>query len=176
VSNYEKSVSKEFAMIGMDNINRLFDFMRRKDWAAAHAMLDEIELTDPDMHGLAHWRSVVLREEGRYEDALQYLADNLHRFNCKTSVFHKRAWIFRVLGNDAAALNEIEKAPFDAEIDDYWALVMEAKFFRLHLMATSRLPIPPEQWAEIPDDYISLLPTGERVSKQQIVQLSERSK
>jgi tetratricopeptide (TPR) repeat protein len=163
-------------MIDMAKIDKLLELIRRKDWTTAHAMLDENDLADPGEQTVAHWRTVVLREEGRYEDALQYLADNLHRFNCKTSAFHKRAWILRVLGNDAAALKEIEKAPFDAEIDDYWALVMEAKFFRLHLMATSRLPIPPEQWTEIPDDYISLLPTGERVSKQQIVQLSERSK
>jgi hypothetical protein len=137
-------------------------------------MLDEIELTDPDTHGIAHWRSVVLRNEGRHQEALQYLTDNLHRFNCKTNAFHKRAWIFHELGNNAAALDEIEKAPFDSEIDEYWALVMEAKFFRLHLMAESGLPIPPEQWAKIPDDYISLLPTGERVSKEQIIQLSKR--
>ncbi len=130
-------------MIGMNNINKLFDFMRREDWTAAHAMLEDIESTDPDTHGMAHWRSVVLRNEGRHQEALRYLTDDLHRFRCKTNAFHKRAWIFYEMGNDAAALDEIEKAPFDSEIDDYWALVMEAKFFRLHLMAKSGLPIPP---------------------------------
>ena len=85
-------------MIGMHNIDKLYDFIRCKDWSEAHAMLDEIEWADPNTHGIAHWRSVVLHDEGRYEDALNYLAENLHRFNCKTSVFHKRASIFYEMG------------------------------------------------------------------------------
>lgn len=159
-------------MIGMNNVDKLFDLMRRQDWAAAHAMLDQFESDDPDMHGIAHWRSVVLCEEGRYEEALQYLADNLQRFNCKTNVFHKRAWIFHQTGNDQAALEEISNAPFDAEIEDYWALVVEAKFFQLYLLARLGLPIPPEQLAEIPDDFISLLPTGERIPKKRLTEQS----
>jgi hypothetical protein len=50
---------------------------------------------------------VVLRDEGRYEEALQYLADNQHRFNCKTGVFHKRAELFQRMGQAAAALDEM---------------------------------------------------------------------
>jgi hypothetical protein len=161
-------------MIGKSDVDKLFDLLRRKDWAAAHAMLDQIESDDPDRHGIAHWRSVVLGEEGRYEEALQYLADNVQRFNCKTNVFHKRAWIFHQTGNDQAALQEISNAPFDVEIDDFWPLVMEAKFFRLYLMVRAGLPIPPEQLAEIPDDYISLLPTGERIPKKQLIEQSTR--
>jgi tetratricopeptide (TPR) repeat protein len=149
-------------MIDMAKIDKLFELMRRKDWSAAHAMLDENELASRDEPTVAHWRAVVLREEGRYEEALQYLADNLHRFHCKTSAFRKRAELLRKLGSQAAALEEIEKAPFDSEIEDHWALVVDAKYFRLYLMVETGLPIPPEQWAEIPDDYISLLPTGER--------------
>ncbi len=162
-------------MIGTNNINKLFDLMRDKDWAAAHGVLDAIELTAPDTHGVAHWRSVVLRNEGRRQEALRYLMDNLHRFNCKTNAFHKRAWIFHELGNDGAALDEIEKAPLDSEIDDYWALVMEAKFFRLYLMAKANLPMTSAQLAEIPDDYVSLMPTGERISKAQLISLSGHS-
>jgi hypothetical protein len=167
-------IAKDIAMIDMNKINKLIDLIRRKDWLGAHAMLDENEMADPGEGTVAHWRSVVLRDEGRRQDALQYLADNLHRFDCKAGVFHKRAELFHELGNDSAALEEIEKAPFDSEIEDHWALVMEAKFFRLHLMAESGLPIPPEQWAEIPDDYISLMPTGKRVSKEQLVEHSKR--
>jgi len=161
-------------MIDMNTIDKLYDFIRCKDWSAAHAMLDEIELADPNTHGIAHWRSVVLRDEGRYEDALDYLAENLHRFNCKTSVSHKRASIFYEMGNNAAALKELAKAPFDSEIDDYWTLVMDAKFFYLYVMVEAGLPISSEQWAEIPDDYISLMPTGARVSKEQLTETAKR--
>lgn len=162
-------------MIGMNNIDRLFDFMRKKQSIEAHALLDEIERADPDTHGIAHWRSVVLGEEGRNDEALQYLADNQHRFNCKTGVFRRRAELFQKMGKGAAALDEMEKAPFDSEIEEHWALVMDAKFFRLYLMTQAGLPISPEQWAEIPDDYISLMPTGERVSKEQLIEAAGRN-
>ncbi len=75
------------------------------------------------------------------------------------------------MGNNAAALKELAKAPFNSEIDDYWALVMDAKFFYLYVMLEAGLPISSEQWAEIPDDYISLMPTGARVSKQQLADI-----
>ena len=155
-------------MIDMQKIDRLLDLMRSKDWAAAHAILDDDEKADPGEQTVAHWRATVLRHEGRKNEALQYLKDNVHRFNCKTGVFHKRAWIFHETGNDAAARDEIEMAPFESEIEDHWALVMEAKFFRLYLMARAGMPLPPEQLAEIPDDYISLFPTGERMSKAKL--------
>jgi hypothetical protein len=137
-------------------------------------MLDDDEKADPGEQTVAHWRATVLRYEGRKDEALQYLKDNVHRFNCKTGVFHKRSWILHETGNDAAARDEIEKAPFESEIEDYWAPVMEAKFFRLYLMARAGLPIPPEQLAEIPDDYISLFPTGERMAKDKLTSPTER--
>jgi hypothetical protein len=161
-------------MIDMKKINKLIDLIRNKEWIAAHALLDEEELSDPGEATVAHWRSVVLRDEGRYQEAHQYLGDNLHRFDCKTGVCHKRAELLKKMGNETAALAEIEKAPFDSEIEDHWALVVDAKFFRLYLMAQLGLPIPPEQLAEIPDDYISLLPTGERITKKQLIEQSRR--
>jgi hypothetical protein len=90
-------------------------------------------------------RSVVLRDEGRYEEVLQYLADNQHHFNCKTGVFRKRAELLQRMGRGAVALDEMEKAPFDSEIEDRLALVMDAKFFRFYLMTQAGLPISPEQ-------------------------------
>ena len=161
-------------MIDMKKINILIDLLRNKDWPAAHAMLDENELADPNEATVAYWRAVTLRDEGRPQDALQYLADNLHRFECKAGVYHKRAELFHQLGNNVAALAEIAKAPFDSEIEEHPALVMDAKFFRLYLLAKAGLPISPEQWAEIPDDYISLMPEGVRVSKEQLMEASTR--
>ena len=51
---------------------------------------------------------------------------------------------------------------------------MEAKFFRLYLMAKTGLPITEADLAEIPDDYISLMPTGVRLSKTQLEALVSR--
>ena len=161
-------------MIDMTKINILLSLIRKRDWASAHVLLDEEELADPGEQTVAHWRSVLLRNEGRYEEALEYLADNLYRFDCKTGALNNRAWILHLKGNDKGALNEIERAPFDVEIEDNWALVMEAKFFRLYLMARLGLSISAEQLAEIPDDYIYLLPTGERVPKKQLIEKSTR--
>ena len=85
--------------------------------------------------------------------------------NAKAGSSHKRAELLKKMGKDAAALAEMEKAPFDAEIEDHWPLVVDAKFFRLYLMAEAGLRISPESIGGIADDYISLMPTGERVSK-----------
>lgn len=159
-------------MIDMRKIDKLIDLIRCKNWTAAHAMLDEEELADPGEATIAHWRSVVLRDEGRFEESLQNLADKFHLFECKTGVFHKRAELFKRMGNDSAALAELQKAPFDSEIEDHEALVVDAKFFQFYLMVEAGLPISSEQWAEIPDDYISLLPTGERFTKRQLIQIS----
>lgn len=160
-------------MIDMAKINKLTDLIRRKDWTTAHALLDEEEFADPGEQTVAHWRSVVLRDEGRYEEAFQFLAANLHRFECKSGVFHKRAELLKKMGKDTAALAEMEKAPLDAEIEDHWPLVVDAKFFRLYLMAEAGLPISTGQLAEIPDDYISLMPMGERVSKERLIELAK---
>lgn len=161
-------------MIDMEKISKLIDLIRCKDLSAAHAMLDEEELADPGEATVAYWHSVVLRDEGRYEEAPQYLADNLDRFDCRTGVFHKRAELFKILGKDAAAIVEMEKAPFDSEIEEHWALVVDAKFFRLYLMTRVGFPITQEQWAEIPDDYISLFPMGERITKKQLIENTQR--
>jgi hypothetical protein len=147
-------------MIDLKKMTRIIDFLHEKDWAAAHAMLDENESADPNEATVAHWRAVVLRDEGRCD--------------CKSGVFHKRAELFHQMGNDSAALVEIEKAPLDSEMEDHWALVVDAKFFRLYLMTQAGLPISLDQWMEIPDDYISLMPTGERVSKGQLTAMSRR--
>lgn len=79
-------------MIDMEKIDKLVDLIRGEDWKAAHAMLDEEEFVDPDEATVAHWRSVVLRDEGRYQEALKYQKDNQHRFSCQSGVAHKRAW------------------------------------------------------------------------------------
>ncbi|WP_298353995.1 hypothetical protein [Rhodoblastus sp.] len=157
-------------MIDMKKINKLIGFIRNKDWLAAHEFLDDEELADPGEGTAAYWRSVVLRDEGRNQEALQYLGDNEHRFACKTGVLHKRAELLHRMGNEAAALDEIEKAPFDSEIEDHWALVVDAKFFRLLLRTQLSASIGPDEWSEIPDDYVSLLPTGERISKKQLME------
>jgi len=161
-------------MIDMHKINKLMKIICRKDWLAAHAMLDEEERLDPNEGTAAHWRSVVLRNEGRLDEALQYLADNLSRFNCKTGVYDRRARLFHQVGNNVAAKNELSVAPFDSEIDEHWALVMDAKFFRLYLMTQLGLAISDAELAEIPDDYISVLPDGERISKAQFIGRSRR--
>lgn len=157
------------AMIDLRKINKIIDLLRHKDWAAAHEFLNDEEMSDPGEATVAYWRSVILRSEGRYQEALKFLENNLHRFECKTSVFHKRAELFQMMGKDGEALAEIENAPMDDEFDDHWALVLDAKFFRLYLMTLTGLPVAPEQWDEIPDGYISLMPTDEKVSKDELL-------
>lgn len=162
-------------MIGMAKINELLALMRQQDWTAVHAMLDDIEKCDPDTPGLAHWRSTALQNEGLHDQALEFISDNLEKFNCKANALHKRAAILHEKGDHAAALNELDGADLDSEADDHWALVMEAKFFRLFLKTICDFSINAAEFGEFPDDYISILPSGKRLSLQDLKELNRNA-
>jgi len=75
---------------------------------------------------------------------------------------------------DNEALLEIEKAPIDAEMGKHWALVLDAKFFRLYLLAKNNHPIGADQLNELPGDYVYIMPKGELFSKDDLNRLATR--
>lgn len=78
-----------------------------------------------------------------------------------------------VLGRDAEALREFQTAPFEAEMEAYGPLVIDAKFCLLCFMAKRQMPIDLAVLDDIPNGYKSVLPGnghthGHHVSKEDL--------
>lgn len=158
-------------MIDFYQFRRLAD---SKDWASVHAMLDEARdraITDDDIRSEAHWRVVALTREQRYDDALDLLSKNAHLFNSQSLVHHKAACILDKLGRNEEALEELKKAPIEEEMESYYGLAIDAKFFYFYLLAKSGDPSVKERLSEIPDDYRHITMGGTFLTKTDIVSL-----
>lgn len=129
--------------------------------------------TPDDRHSIACWRTSALLKERRYAAALDHLQQSKADFGSKTLVHHYRASIFDILGRDSEALHELRTAPLAAEMEKYWPLVLDAKFYLLHFMAKRNMPVEAAALDEIPEGYISVLPSetnlyGAHVSKEDL--------
>ena len=72
----------------------------------------------------------------------------------------------------------MRSAPIAAETEKYRALVLEAKFYLLYLMAKNNLKIEQSSLDEIPDGHISVLPSethlyGAHISKDNLETMIE---
>lgn len=132
--------------------------------------------TAEDRHNIAHWRTSTLLHERRYQDALDHLQRSKNDYGCKTLVHHKKAGILDLLGRDNEAISELRSAPIAAEREKYGALVLEAKFYLIYLMAKNNLEIEQSSLDEIPDGHISVLPSetslhGAQISKEDLKEM-----
>lgn len=159
-------------MLNRDEIIRLY---RADEFEVLHEHLDAAlaGASPDDRHSIAHWRSAALEKEKRYEEALEHLALSKSDFGSKTLVHHMRASILEVLGRDQEALDELQAAPLDGEIDLYYPLVVDAKFYILYFRAARNMPVDPAAIDEIPEGYRSVLPGnghifGAQVSKDEL--------
>ena len=162
------------------NDDEVFRLQRAGDMREIHARLDAAlsGATAEDRRKIAHWRTSTLLHERRYQDALDHLQRSKDDYGCKTLVHHKRASILDLLGRDKEALNELRSAPIAAETEKYRALVLEAKFYLLYLMAKNNLEIEQSSLDEIPNGHISVLPSethlyGAHISKDDLKRMIE---
>ena len=142
------------------------------DVQGVHALLDAAMPgeTAEEKHSIAYWRTATLIREKRFEEALIHLQQNKLDFGCKTFVHHEAARILDHLGRDHEAIAALATAPFADETEKYRLLVKEAKFHLMHLRARNGINVDASDMAEIPDDYIAVLPSrqhpfGQHVSK-----------
>lgn len=167
---------------GMLDQNEIVRLYRSGQLDALHRSLDAASPgeTPNDRHFIASWRAAAFQREKRYEEALDHLQRNRDEFGSKTDLHQTRATILDVLGRDAEALRELQTAPFEAEIDKYRSLVVDAKFYLLHFMVKRGIPIDRAALDEIPEGYRSVLPGnghthGLHVSKDDIKAMLDRA-
>jgi tetratricopeptide (TPR) repeat protein len=158
----------------MADIEKLQVFLRNKDWAGAHGMLDDARnraVTRNEKSRAMHWRVATLEREKRYEDALELLRRNADLFNSQCRVHLERALCFEKLGRKEEALAELAAAPIESEMESFYAFAIDAKFLYFYLLAESGDASVAKRLGEIPDDYRHITIDGKFLTKPDIVSL-----
>ena len=151
-----------------DDILPLF---QQKDWRGCEALLAARSPGDDaeQRAAIAYWRTAVLEGEGRYEDALRFLASHRDDFFSKCLVYYLQANILCRMGNCGEAIETLRKAPFGEEMDRFPALSLEAIFLYCFLLTKSGRDAPPKLLDAIPDDYRSYMFDGTFANKSDIL-------
>jgi thioredoxin-like negative regulator of GroEL len=156
----------------MPEIMQLQTLMQGNDWASVYAMLDAARnqaVTREDLGSEVYWRSTALTKEQRYDEAIELLRNNANLFNSQSLVHHELACILIELGCEREALDELKKAPIEEEMEDYYGLAIDAKFFYFYLLAKSGDTSVKARFAEIPDDYRHIAMGGKFLTKADIM-------
>ena len=158
----------------MINSDTLRDFAQSQNWAAVYHMLDHARdnaVLDEDIRSEVGWRIFALKQQQRYDEALDLLLEKAHVFNCRSYAQHQFARLFVLLHRDREAVDALSAAPFDDEMSAFYGLAIDAKFFYFYLLAKSGDPSVKRRLSEIPDDYEYIMADGKLVSKRDIVAL-----
>lgn len=162
----------------MINFDRFKALARAGNWASIYAMLDEARdnaTSHDDIMDEAYWRAVALTKQQRYEEALEFLHRNTILFNCQSLVQHRIAEILVTLGRLQEALEELRRAPVEEEMDSFYGLAIDAKFFYFYLLAKGGDTSIKNRLNEIPDDYRHITKDGKFLTKPDIVALLNRA-
>jgi len=161
----------------MIDIDRLQGLMRKDDWSSVYTMLDAARqqaVTDDEIKREVYWRMVALENQHRYEEAIAFLQSNSRHFNSQCLVHQNLACFLLKLGRNKDALDELSKAPFEEEMEDFYGLAIDAKFFYFYLLAKSGDKSVSNRLPEIPDDYRHITMDGKFLTKSDIVALLNR--
>jgi hypothetical protein len=157
-----------------NDIRQLQVLMRSKDWVSVYAMLDEARkksFTQEDKKDETYWRAAALKGEQRYEEALELLYKNANLFNCQSLLHHELARILVKIGHDQDAIDELKRTPIEEEMEDFYGLAIDAKFFYFYLLAKSGDPSVKDRLSEIPDGYRYIAMGGTFLTKPDIISL-----
>ena len=158
----------------MIDTEKLRDFANRKDWTSLYAMLDDARgaaVSRDDVRSEVHWRIAALEGQQRFSEALDLLRRNATIYNSQSYVQHQSARLLLQLGRDQDALDELSKAPFEAEMMSHYGLAIDAKFFYVYLLARHGDPSAKAIIPSISDDYQYITKNGEFITKPDIVAL-----
>lgn len=156
------------------DIWQLQTLMRSKDWVSVYAMLDEARdraVNQDDVQREAYWRLIALEGEERFEEAIEFLRRNANLFNSQSLVHLNSARYLDKLGQTKKALDELKKAPMEEEMEAYYGLAIDAKFFYFYLLAKSGDMSVKDRLSEIPDDYRHITMGGKFLTKADIAAL-----
>jgi hypothetical protein len=156
------------------DIMQLQALMRSRDWVSVYAILDDARtraITTEDIVREIHWRATALKGEQRYSEALDLLRKNAGLFNSQSLVRHEMARILVKIGRDQDAIDELKRTPIEEEMEDFYGLAIDAKFFYLYLLAKGGDPSVKDRLSEIPDDYRYIAIGGTFLTKPDIISL-----
>jgi tetratricopeptide (TPR) repeat protein len=161
----------------MIDIDRLQGLMRKDDWSSVYTMLDAARqqaVTDDEIKREVYWRMVALENQRHYEEAIDFLQSNSRHFNSQCLVHQNLASFLLKLGRNKDALDELSKAPFEEEMEDFYGSAIDAKFLYFYLLAKSGDRSIKDRLSEIPDDYRHITMDGKFLTKPDIVAVLER--
>jgi hypothetical protein len=151
---------------------------RQRDWVALH---DALDAASPGCDAeerccITHWRAAARAAVDRCLEAVDFLIANRSDFFCGTLASTRIAENLHRLGRDMDAIEELKKAPMANECQRYWALVTDAKYVLVHLLASNGLEVDKAILDAIPDGYIHITDRGQRISKSDLMGLISRGK
>lgn len=152
----------------------LFRLTRSGDFEKAHQWLDEQSQGDSSSETrnmVAHGRTHVLYSQKRLEDAINYIQKNRDDFLCKTSAYAEVAELMDLLGRNAEAQAELEKAPFEAEAERYPVLVADARFMLLLIKVRGGYRPSDIELDMFPDHFGTVILPGRPFMKSDLLKL-----
>jgi hypothetical protein len=164
--------------ITSEDIARLQTLMGDDDWPAVYAILDHVQsqaTTHEDEARETYWRSMALIGQSRYEDAIDLLRKGAGLFNSQCLPRKIIAEILDKMGDDQSALKELSGAPIDQEMERFYGLAIDAKFFYFYLLAKTGDRSILDRLSEIPDDYRHITMGGKFLTKADIVSLLSKT-
>jgi len=152
---------------------KMLPLMRTRDWKACHNFLDGALVdADDDQRRSAHlWRTYVLREEGRYDEAIDCWRTHRNEFLCRTHVNHEIARLHDLSGRAAQAIEELHGSPFGEEMDRHPAFVLDGIYFYCYLLAREGRDVPEKLLSALPDDFMYVHHNGKRTPKAQLMSM-----
>ncbi len=161
-----------------EDITRLQKLMEGEDWPAVYAILDRVQsqaTTREDKARETYWRAMALIGQNQYQEAVDLLRKGGKLFNSQCLPYKIIAEVLDKIGDDQGALRELSDAPIDQEMERFYGLAIDAKFFYFYLLAKTGDRSVLNRLSEIPDDYRHIAMGGKFLTKADIVSLLNRT-
>lgn len=156
----------------MIDTDRFEELVKQQNWTSLYAMLDEARskaVSREDVRSEVHWRIAALKRQKRYEEALSLLRNNASVYDSQSLVRHRSSQLLVQLGREREALEEISKAPFEAELTSHYGLALDAKFYCFLLKARAGDASIASRLSEFPQNFEYVEPTGRFLTVKDIL-------
>ncbi|MDR3407064.1 MAG: hypothetical protein P4L68_01035 [Methylovirgula sp.] len=161
-----------------NDIRKIQKLMREKAWSPVYALLDDARdqaITREDKARETYWRSIALKNQGRYQEAIDLLRKDGTLFNSQCLPLKIIAEVLERMGDDQGALRELSMAPIEQEMEDFYGLAIDTKFLYFYLLAKIGDRSVLNRLSEIPDDYRHITMGGKFLTKADVVALLNRT-
>lgn len=143
----------------MMDFKRYMALSKQKDWAAVHALLDDVRenaATPGEIASEIYFRVSTLEDQGLLSEALDLLQEKRHLYKSEAYATHVMARLLIRLGREQDASDIMSGSPYEAEMALHPMWAMDAKFFHIVMLAKAGDPSVRDRLNEIPDGYIQI--------------------